>query len=119
MNDNPFHTMLSQLDAGTSAAKNDAALKDVIAGICRNPGKDKKGKLTIELTFTKNPTSDRIDVEHKTTSVKPTMRGKTTEIDSGSTAMYAGNNGAIDISPESQEEIPFTTNNVEPIKNEQ
>ena len=105
MENSNFNGTLAEFDAGIFEKKLTRAMQDVVLGVVNNSQKGQKGKVTIELIVSKDSGSDRVDVQHKLTYSKPTMRGKSTEEDTTSTPMYPMRNGALSISPENQTEL--------------
>lgn len=102
---------LGEFDAGLFEKLAGKALREVALGVKTNSTNGQKGKVTIELTLSNDPESDRVKVQHKLTYLKPTMRGEQSEKATTSTPMYVRRDGALTISPEKQEEM-FTAPNV-------
>lgn len=105
MENSNFNGTLAEFDAGIFEKKLTRAMQDVVLGVVNNSQKGQKGKVTIELTVSKDTGSDRVEIQHKLTYSKPTMRGKSIEEDTTSTPMYPSRNGSLSLSQENQNEM--------------
>lgn len=100
-----FVATLPDLDAGVFEQKVSSAVKDVALGTVLYGDKGKKGKVTIELTLSRIGDSNQVNVDHRVLKVQPTKRGKLTEEDTTSTALYVGNSGAVSVIPNTQGQL--------------
>lgn len=96
-----FTETLNDLDAGVFAQKLSRAVADTAEAVAYHERKA-KGKVTIELTMERIGDSSQLSVSHKLSFSKPTRRGKATEEDTTSTALYVGPRGALSVMPDTQ-----------------
>lgn len=95
---------VGELGAGVFKEKlahviSDAALATVMHGIG-----NKKGKVTIELTFQQIGENEQVVVSHKLSSSIPTKRGKKSEEDTTDTPMFVGKGGVLTIGPPEEDD---------------
>lgn len=97
-----FADTLPDLDAGVFLEKVSSAVQAVALGAVLYGAKGKTGKVTIELTISRIGDSNQVNVDHRVTQVRPTKRGKLTEEDTTSTALYVAPGGAVSVMPHTQ-----------------
>lgn len=105
-----FTATLQELDAGVLNEKLSRAVTDAAQGVIYHGQGKKKGKVTLELTIDQINDSRQINVTHKISSSVPTPKGKVTEEDTTSTALYVGKDGALSIIPDNQLDFLTTQN---------
>ncbi len=93
---------LEEFDAGYFHQKVSKALADVALGVIDH---GKKGKVTITLDLEQIAETTQVNVSHKISYQKPTMRGKATEEDTTTTPMHVNPKGHLSVSPETQTDI--------------
>jgi hypothetical protein len=91
------HEFIDELDAGVLKDKIAAALSEVAMATVMHGGKGTKGKLSIELNFTKVGDHDQVFISHKISTDRPTKRGRSIEHDTTETAMFVGPGGRMSI----------------------
>lgn len=82
---------ITDLDGSVFAQKVSKALSIVAAGVVDH---EKAGKVTLTFDI-KKLGSQQVSIEHKLAFVKPTQRGKQSEDDATTTAMYVAPGGAM------------------------
>lgn len=93
---------LDELDGGCFKAKVEACINDVANAVDITQG---TGKVTIELSFGSRKGRNAVDIKHKITSKKPTMRGDSTATDIEKTPMYVGKHGRVTLFEENQDDM--------------
>jgi len=107
MNTKPdFSSTLEELDAGVLLNKISRAAADVALGVVTH---GKKGKVVITLDLDRIGESSQVNVSHKISYIKPTLRGKASEEDTTVTPMYINPHGHMSVSPDVQIDL-FKTN---------
>lgn len=90
---------IDELNAGVFKEKLAVILSDVALGVIQHGEKNRKGKITIEMSFQKVGENDQVVISHKLAHQTPTKRGKRSEEDTTETPMFVGRGGALSISP--------------------
>lgn len=101
-----FNETLPDLDAGVFLQKVSRAFQDVALAVANHPSKV-TGAVRLEFKLSRIGDSSQINVEHKVSNVVPHKRGKSTDEDSTSTALYVSSNGALSIIPDNQAGFDF------------
>lgn len=94
-----FSETLAELDAGLLLSKLSQSLGTVALGVINH---HKKGKVVLTLELEQIGETSQINLNHKISYIKPTLRGKSMEEDTTSTPVYANKNGHLTVSPETQ-----------------
>ncbi len=99
MPDTEVNEFLGELDGGVLEKKlahiiSETALATVVHG-----GGNRKGKVTLELTFQQVGDNEQVIVSHKLAQSAPTKRGKQMMEDTTETPMFVGRGGVLSISP--------------------
>lgn len=103
MAQNPnLSSALQELDAGILMSKLTRAAADVALGVIQH---NKKGKIVLTLDLDRIGESAQVNVSHKVSYTKPTIRGKATEEDTTTTPMHVNKNGHLSIAPDNQLDI--------------
>ncbi len=97
-----FGETLGDLDAGVFLNKVSQAVKDVALGVVAHGDGKRKGKVTIELTIARIGESMQVEMAHKLAYDRPTKRGKQSEEDTTTTALYVKPQGGLSIMPNDQ-----------------
>lgn len=92
----------SDLDAGVVQQMLEVALSDVALAVV-NTGK--QGEISMSFKVAQIKTFDQVDIKHKITVVKPTLRGRQVEEDSNETAMYVHRGGVLKFYPADQGQL--------------
>ncbi|MCC5855150.1 MAG: hypothetical protein JJU10_05615 [Idiomarina sp.] len=90
---------LSDLEAGTFVDRVSQALSNVALGVVTN---GKKGKVTIQFDLSQIGDSSQITIDHTLSYVKPTAKGKVTEVTTSKTPMHVNKGGKITWNQEDQ-----------------
>lgn len=106
MSDYDFTEILAELDAGVFSAKTSRAMQAVALGAVEH---GRKGVVTLQFTMERIGDSSQLNVTHKLSYQKPTLRGRATEEDATSTPLHVGRNGALTIMPANQGQLDFTS----------
>lgn len=102
-----FSQTLPDLDAGVFLQKVSRAFQDAALAAASHPG-SAKGVVKLEFTLTRIGDSRQLNVEHKVANVVPHKRGKSTDEDTTSTALYVNARGALSIIPDTQTDFGFS-----------
>lgn len=94
--------VLQDLDAGVFIQKAARALAEAAMATVEHGEKGKTGKVTLDFTISRIGEGSQVQIAHKLAYARPTKRGKSTEEDTTSTAMYVGRGGHLSITPEVQ-----------------
>ncbi|MEQ9131134.1 MAG: hypothetical protein RJQ08_13495 [Salinisphaeraceae bacterium] len=100
-----FCELMQELDAGVFNGKVSRAIADVAMATIYKAKAGQKGKVTITLTMERIKDSSQITLDHQVSYDQPTPRGKATETDVTSTALYVGQRGHLSIIPDTQVEM--------------
>jgi len=90
------------LDGGVFMEKVSQALSSVAEGVVHN---GRKGKVVLTLDMKRIGEGRQVMVGHSVDYERPTTRGKQTEKDTTSTAMYVGQGGKLSIMPDTQQRL--------------
>ena len=93
---------LGDFDAGVFMDKVQRGLAHAARNTVDYGDKGKKGKVTITLTLERIGESSQVQVSHAVETTVPMPRGKVTEVDLTTTAMYVGPKGVMTIAPDNQ-----------------
>ncbi|KGH29252.1 hypothetical protein [Comamonas thiooxydans] len=99
---NEPNEVLGEFDGGQYLAMLARALGSVAASVVDN---DRKGKITLELDFTRIKKTQQVSIKHSLKFSRPTMDGEASEKVSRETVMHVGRYGKLTIMPESQMEL--------------
>lgn len=94
-----FAEMLGELNGGVFAQQVNQAISDVALGVVTQ---GKAGEITIKLSLKQIGEGQQVNVTHKLSYVKPTMRGKICEEAAADTPMHVGVGGVISLYPNKQ-----------------
>lgn len=94
--------LMGDLDGGVFANKVSEALSQVALGVINN---GTVGKVEVDFTLKRIGNSAQVELTHVVKFVKPTVRGKASEEDKTSTALYVGHGGLLSI--DQSEQIPM------------
>ena len=97
-----FTQTLNDLDAGIFAAKVSAAVQQVALGVVEH---GREGEIVIKLKMKTIGESHQVQLNHSLIYKRPTKRGKKSEEDDTSTALYVGRGGSLSIMPASQTDM--------------
>jgi hypothetical protein len=100
-----FGKTLGELDAGIFLDKVSRAMLDVAGSVILT---HRAGKVVIELTMAQIGETAQIELKHKLTFHKPTLRGKASEEEQTSTSAWVGKRG-LSLMPDTQTSLDFTT----------
>ncbi|WP_059759075.1 hypothetical protein [Thiobacillus denitrificans] len=64
--------------------------------------KKQTGKVTLEFNIERIGEGAQVNMTHKLTYAKPTMRGKASETDETQTLLYVGKGGKMTVTPDTQ-----------------
>lgn len=95
-----FAELLPDLDGGVFNEKLSRALQEAAEATVYQGENNKKGKVKVEFTLKRIEGSQQLAVEHKLVYEKPTRRGKSSEEDVTTTALYVGQRGKLSIMPD-------------------
>lgn len=108
-----FTAVYEELDAGIFDRKVSHAMAQTAMAVVNADDKNKKGRVTIEYEIERIGDGAQINMTHKLTYVRPTLRGKVQETDSTQTLLYVGKGGKMTITPDTQMDlIPKTRREV-------
>lgn len=93
-------TFLEDLNGGVFEEKLSTVLSDVAANVVTQ---GKPGKVQVTFDIEQIGNGYQVQVKHKLTYSKPTLRGKVTEEDTTITPMHLGRGGRMTLFPEGQE----------------
>tara|TARA_R110002110_G_scaffold415835_1_gene657180 strand:- start:12449 stop:12781 length:333 start_codon:yes stop_codon:yes gene_type:complete len=91
-----------ELDAGIFADKLGSELSNLAMAVVEH---GRAGKLTIEIGIKQIGHHHQVNVIHKMTATRPTLRGKKTEEDVTETPMHVGKGGKLTVFPEEQMDL--------------
>ena len=97
-----FVEMLCELNGGVFEQQLNRAISDVALGVVTQ---GKPGKVIIELSLKQIGEGNQVNVTHKLSYVKPTMRGKISEDAAADTPMHVGVGGSITLYPNRQTQM--------------
>lgn len=97
-----FVETINDLDAGVFAEKINRGMSEAALAAVYHGDKGKKAKVTLEFTLERIGDSRQLQITHKITKSVPTPRGRASEDDATSTALYVGRSGALTITPDTQ-----------------
>lgn len=100
-----FVPVLEELDAGIFERKIAQALAETARSVVNADSKKQSGKITIELDLTRIGEGAQVQMTHKLTYARPTLRGKIQETDTTQTLLYVGRGGKLTITPDTQTEM--------------
>lgn len=100
-----FIPVLEELDAGIFERKVAHALAETARAVVNADSKKQSGKITIELDITRIGEGAQVQMTHKLSYARPTLRGKIQETDTTQTLLYVGKGGKLTVTPDTQLEI--------------
>ena len=100
-----FVPVLEELDAGIFERKIAHALAETARAVVNAESKKQSGKITIELELTRIGEGAQVQMQHKLSYARPTLRGKIQETDTTETLLYVGKGGKLTVTPDTQMEI--------------
>ena len=98
-----LNDFMGELGAGVFQAKIEHCLSEAALNTILHGSGNKKGKVTMEFTFTQIGENDQVVVSHKLVSSTPTKRGKRVEEDLTDTPMFVGKYGVLSVEPPKEE----------------
>lgn len=104
MADTNVKDFIDELGAGVFAAQLAHLLSEVSLGTVTHGSRQKRGKITIELSFQQLAENQQLIVTHKLSNSTPTNRGKKSEETASETAFFMGKGGVLTITPPKEEE---------------
>ena len=99
---NDPNEVMGEFDGGQYLAMLARALGSVAAAVVDN---ERKGKITLELDFTRIKKTQQVSIKHSLKFSRPTMDGEASEKVARETVMHVGKYGKLTIMPESQMEL--------------
>lgn len=90
---------VADLEGGLTEQKLSTALSAVAAGVVDT---GKKGRVMLTFDIEQIGNAHQVTVVHKVGIIRPSLRGKSTDEDSGTTAFHVGKGGKMTFSPETQ-----------------
>lgn len=90
---------ISELGAGVFKEKLSHVLSEAALGTILHGNGKRKGKVSLEFTFSQIGENDQVVVSHKITHLTLTKRGKRSEEDLTETPMFVGKGGVMTVSP--------------------
>ena len=90
---------ISELGAGVYKEKLAHILSECALGVTVHGTGNKKGKVTLEFTFSQIGEGEQVIVTHKLAHSTPTKRGKKSEEDTTETPFFVGKGGVLTIDP--------------------
>tara|TARA_R110002153_G_C13332570_1_gene498429 strand:+ start:1243 stop:1608 length:366 start_codon:yes stop_codon:yes gene_type:complete len=105
MADTNVNEFTSELGAGVFQAQLAHLLSEVALGTVNHGSRQKRGKITIELSFQQLAENQQLIVTHKLSNSTPTNRGKRSEETSSETAFFMGKGGVLTISPPKEDDL--------------
>jgi hypothetical protein len=97
-----FGVTLSELDAGILLSKLSKVTAQVALGVIEH---NKKGQIVLTIDMTRIGESAQVNVKHKISYTRPTLRGDTSENDTTQTPMHVNKLGHLSVSPDTQLDI--------------
>lgn len=101
-NEMTIESLLGDIDGGVFEAKTLAALKETAMRVVET---GKKGKVTIELSFSRISESSQVSIAAKLKADTPKSKGRIVEEDEIDTPMYVGRKGNLSAFPQHQLDI--------------
>ncbi|KZN65065.1 hypothetical protein N473_01460 [Pseudoalteromonas luteoviolacea CPMOR-1] len=102
-NTTDIQTFISSLEAGVFKEKVSHLLSDVALGQVVHGAGNRKGKLTIDLTFQRVGENNQVMISSKLTHTTLTRRGSKSETASNETPFYVGKGGVLTIEQPQEE----------------
>lgn len=99
---NDPNEVFGEFDGGQYLMMLARALGSVAASVVDN---DRKGKITLDLDFTRIKKTQQVSIKHSLKFSRPTMDGEASEKVARETVMHVGKYGKLTIMPESQMEL--------------
>lgn len=100
-----FIAVLEELDAGIFERKIAHALAETARAVVNADSKKQSGKITIEFDLARIGEGAQVQMTHKLSYARPTLRGKIQETDTTQTLLYVGKAGKLTVTPDTQLEI--------------
>lgn len=97
-----FVDVFEELDAGILDRKVSAALAQTAMAVVNAENRKHTGKVTLEFELARIGEGAQVTMTHKLTYTRPTLRGKTQEIDTTETLLYVGKGGKLTVTPDTQ-----------------
>lgn len=93
---------IQDLDGGTLESKLAQILSNVAAAVVDN---ERKGSVTLKFDISRIGQSFQVNVTHTLGFKQPTLRGESSEIESGVTPMHVGKGGSLTLFPANQGQL--------------
>lgn len=97
-----FVDVFEELDAGILHIKASTALAQTALAVVNAESRKQTGKVTIEFEIARIGEGAQVQMSHKLSYTKPTLRGKAQETDSTQTLLYVGKGGKLTVTPDTQ-----------------
>lgn len=97
-----FTEVFEELDAGIFGRKVSHALSETAMAVVNAESRKQTGKLTLEFNIERIGEGAQVNMTHKLTYQKPTLRGKVNETDETQTLLYVGKGGKLTVTPDTQ-----------------
>ena len=97
-----FIDVFEELDAGIFDRKVSHAIAQVALAVVNAESRKQTGKVTLEFNIERIGEGAQVNMTHKVTYSKPTLRGKANETDETQTLLYIGKGGKMTITPDTQ-----------------
>lgn len=107
--DTDVSEFVTDLDGGALAARLGAIISEVAGSVVDH---DKKGSITLSLSFARIGNSYQVAVEHKLSYSRPTAKGKASEEHTTSTPMHVNTGGRLTLFPENQSQMFTKTGDI-------
>jgi hypothetical protein len=96
---------IAELGAGVFEEQFAHLISEVSLGTVNHGSRQKRGKITIELSFQQLAENQQLIVTHKLSNSTPTNRGKRSEETASETAYFMGKGGVLTISPPKEDDL--------------
>lgn len=100
-----FVEVFEELDAGIFDRKVSHAIAQTALAVVNAESRKQTGKVTLEFNIERIGEGAQVNMTHKLTYSKPTLRGKVNETDETQTLLYIGKGGKMTITPDTQMEL--------------
>lgn len=97
-----FVEVFEELDAGIFDRKVSHAIAQTALAVVNAESRKQTGKITLEFNIERIGEGAQVNMVHKLTYQKPTLRGKVNETDETQTLLYVGKGGKLTVTPDTQ-----------------
>lgn len=97
-----FIEVFEELDAGIFERKVAHAISQTALAVVNAESRKQTGKVVLEFNIERIGEGAQVNMTHKLTYQKPTLRGKATETDETQTLLYVGKGGKMTVTPDTQ-----------------